>query len=52
VTRLIGMFRTKGFGVCIARLLPSGRHADATYEIPTNLLSADEVGAFKQRSAS
>ena len=48
VTRLIGMFRTKGFGVSIARLLPSGRHADATYEIPTNLLSADEVGAFKQ----
>ena len=48
VTRLIGMFRTKGFGVCIARLLPSGRHADATYEIPTNLLSADEVGPFKQ----
>ena len=42
VTRLIGMFRTKGFGVSIARLLPSGRHADATYEIPTN------GGAFKQ----
>ena len=48
VTRLIGRFRTKGFGICISLMLQSARHADATYEIPTNLLSADEVGAFKQ----
>jgi len=48
VTRLIGMFRTKGFAICIARLLPSGQHADASYEIPANLLSADEVEPFKQ----
>ena len=47
-TRLIRMFRTKGFGICIARLLPSGRHADATYEIPGNLLAAGELELFKE----
>jgi hypothetical protein len=29
-------------------LLPSGRHADATYEIPGGLLAADEVELFKE----
>jgi hypothetical protein len=48
VTQLIRVFRAKGFGICIARLLPSGQHADATYEIPANLLAAGEVEAFKQ----
>lgn len=47
VTQLIGMFRTKGFGICIARLLPSGRHADAIYEIPGGLLAEGEVELFK-----
>jgi hypothetical protein len=48
VTQLIAMFRAKGFGICIARLLPSGRHADATYEIPGSLLAAHEVESFKE----
>lgn len=48
VTELIGMFRAKSFGICIARLLPSGRHADATYEFPGSLLAADEVELFKE----
>jgi len=48
LTELIAMFRAKGLGVCIARLLPSGRHADATYEIPGGLLAADEVELFKE----
>ena len=47
VTQLIGMFKAKGFGICVARLLPSGRHADATYEIPGSLLAAGEVELFK-----
>ena len=41
------MFKAKGFGICVARLLPSGRHADATYEIPSSLLAADAVELFK-----
>jgi hypothetical protein len=48
VTQLIGMFRAKGYGLCVARLLPSGRHADATYEIPGSLIAADEVELFKE----
>jgi integrase len=48
VTQLIGMFKAKGLGICVARLLPSGRHADATYEIPGSLLAADEVELFKE----
>jgi hypothetical protein len=48
LTELIAMFRAKSFGICIARLLPSGRHADATYEIPGGLLAADEVELFKE----
>jgi hypothetical protein len=46
VRQLIGMFRAKGFGICIARLLPSGRHADAIYEIPSHLLAEGEVELF------
>jgi hypothetical protein len=48
VAQLIGMFRAKGYGLCVARLLPSGRHADATYEIPGSLLAPDEVELFKE----
>ena len=47
VTALIGSFRDEGFGICIARLLPSGRHADAAYEIPGSLLAEGEIDLFK-----
>jgi hypothetical protein len=47
VTQLIGLFRAKRYGICIARLLPSGRHADAVYEIPNGVLAEGEVELFK-----
>jgi Fe-S-cluster containining protein len=51
LAELIRMFRTEGVGICIARMLPSGRHADATYEIPGNLLAMGELDLFKQALA-
>jgi hypothetical protein len=45
------MFRAKGFGICIARLLPSGRYSDADYEIPANLLTRSELEPFKEALA-
>jgi hypothetical protein len=48
---LIEMFRAKGFGICIARLLPSGKYSDADYEIPANLLSGSELEPFKEALA-
>ncbi len=48
VRPLIGMFRAKGFGICTARLLPAGGYADATYEIPANLLAESELELFKE----
>jgi hypothetical protein len=45
--RLVDLFRARGVGICTARLLLSGRHDDATYEIPSGLLAADEVELFK-----
>ncbi|MFL5238301.1 MAG: hypothetical protein ACJ8EL_11990 [Rhizomicrobium sp.] len=51
VRPLIEMFRAKGFGICIARLLPSGRYSDADYEIPANLLNGSELEPFKEALA-
>jgi hypothetical protein len=48
---LIEMFRAKGFGICIARLLPSGKYSDADYEIPADLLSRSELEPFKEALA-
>jgi hypothetical protein len=51
VKPIIEMFRAKGFGICIGRLLPSGKYADADYEIPANLLSGSELEPFKEALA-
>jgi hypothetical protein len=47
VASLIGMFRTQGSVIHIARLQLSGSYAGATYEIPTNLLSEQELELFE-----
>jgi hypothetical protein len=47
VARLIERFKANGFAICTARLLPTGQHADATYEIPGDMLGAHQLDAFK-----
>jgi hypothetical protein len=51
VRTIIKMFRARGFGICIARLLPSGRYSDADYQIPANLLAGSELEPFKEALA-
>lgn len=48
VADLIGMFRAKGSAICIARREPSGCYADASYEIPGDVLAESELDLFKQ----
>ena len=48
VTALIAMFKAKGFGICVARLLSSGGYSDASYEIPATLLAERELALFKE----
>ena len=47
VARLIEMYRAKGLAICIARREPLGSFADASYEIPANLLAESELDQFR-----
>jgi hypothetical protein len=48
VATLIATFRAKGLAICIARLDPVGRYADASYEIPVSQLTKSDLDLFQQ----